>query len=248
MRRTVSISLLAVVAFGAILIARLPASWVLPVVRPQLACASVSGSLWSGFCGGLTVRGEPPLGDLTWRLHPARLLLGKLAAHVDMERLPDAAAQADLEIGLGGSIVARDVVATLPLDPTLLPALPSTLTGTLQLQLALASITPKGVIERLQGRVEARNLVDSSGYVTPLGSFVVAFPGGTGEPTGSLHDTGGGPLAVEGTLRLTQQPGYELRGYVTPRASASAPLVNAIEFLGMPDAEGRRQFAVSGTY
>lgn len=246
MKRTITVIVLVIVAFAAIVLARLPASWLLPTGGSTLSCASVAGSLWSGYCSGLKVRGVT-LGDLTWQLHPAHLLVGKLAAHVDIEHLPATSAQADVEVGLGGTIEARDVTALLPLDPTLLPGVPTTLTGTLHLDVALARITNKGVVSRLKGHIEANDLVDRSGYVTPLGSFTVTFPGGTAEPTGDVQDLSG-PLSVQGQLHLTPQPGYELSGYVTPRQSATPPLVNALQFLGSPDAQGRRQFALSGTY
>jgi len=245
-KRTLTIILLGVVAFAAIVLARLPASWLLPTSGASFRCASVEGSLWSGYCGGLEVQGAS-LGDLTWQLRPARLLLGKLSAHVDIERPPRTAARADLEIGLGDLVVVRNITASLPLDPTLLPGVPPTLTGTLHLDLALVKITKQGIVRSLEGRIEAMNLIDSSGYVTPLGSFAVTFPGQSAQPTGEVRDLGG-PLAVQGTLVLTPQPGYTINGYVTPRASASQPLLNAIQFLGTPDALGRRQFALSGTY
>lgn len=246
MKRTVTVIVLVIVAFAAIVLARLPASWLLPAGGAGFSCASVDGSLWSGYCSGLTVRGAA-LGDLTWQLRPARLLLGKVAAHIDLEHPPSASAQGDVEIGLGGTVVARNLTASLPLDPTLLPGVPPTLTGSLHLDLALARISSKGVVRALEGRVEASDLVDHSGYVTPLGNFAVTFPGGTPPPTGDLRDLGG-PLAVTGKIVLTPQPGYDLSAYVTPRPSATQALVNAIEFLGSPDAQGRRQFAVSGTY
>ncbi|HEY7888487.1 MAG TPA: type II secretion system protein N [Steroidobacteraceae bacterium] len=246
MKRTVTVIVLGVVAFAAILLARLPASWLLPRGNANFSCASVEGSLWSGYCSGLTVRGAA-LGDLTWQLRPSRLLVGKLAAHVDLEHPPAASAKGDIEMSLGGTVVARNLTASLPLDPTLLAAVPPTLTGTLYLDLALARVTGKGVVSDLQGRIEAHDLVDHSGYVTPLGNFAVTFPGGGSQPTGTLQDIGG-PLAVAGQLVLTPQPGYDLSGYVTPRASATQALVNAIEILGSPDAQGRRPFGMSGTY
>jgi len=246
MKRTLTVIGLVIVAFAAIVLARLPASWLLPTGGAAFSCASVDGSLWSGYCSGLRVRGAA-LGDLTWQLRPARLLLGKVAAHIDLEHPPSASAQGDVEIGLGGTVVARNLTASLPLDPTLLPGVPPTLTGSLHLDLALARISSKGVVRALEGRVEASDLVDHSGYVTPLGNFAVTFPGGTPQPTGDLQDLGG-PLAVTGKIVLTPQPGYDLSAYVTPRPSATQALVNAIEFLGSPDAQGRRQFAVSGTY
>jgi hypothetical protein len=246
MKRTVTVIVLVILAFAAIVLARLPASWVLPRSGANFSCASVEGSLWSGYCGGLTVSGAA-LGDLTWQLRPMRLLAGKLAAHVDLEHPTETSAQGDVEIGLGGAIVARHLTAALPLDPKVIPAVPPTLSGSLRLDLALARITKRGVVTDLQGRIEAHDLVDHSGYVTPLGNFALTFPGGDSPPTGSLQDLGG-PLAVTGTLTLTPQPGYELSGYVTPRASASQALVNAIEILGSADAQGRRQFGMSGTY
>lgn len=246
MKRTVTLIGLIVVAFAAIVLARLPASWVVPTSGATFSCASVEGSIWSGYCGGLSVRGAA-LGDLTWRLRPARLFLGRLAAHIDLEHPPATSAQGDVEVTLGGTVLAHDLTASLPLGPSLLPALPPTLTGTMRADVANAQINSKGVVRRLEGRIEAHDLIDSSGYVTPLGSFAVTFPGGTPQPTGEVQDLGG-PLAVQGKLVLTPQPGYRLSGYVTPRASAVPALVNALEFLGSPDAQGRRQFALSGSY
>ncbi len=246
MKRTLTVIVLVIVAFAAIVLARLPASWVLPTGGSNFSCASVEGSLWSGYCVGLTAHGET-LGDLSWQLRPARLFAGKLAARVDLERPPSVAAQGDVEVGLTGAVVARNVTASLPIDPTLLPGVPPTLTGTLHADVALAKVTRNGVVSRLEGRIEANDLVDRSGDVTPLGSFAVDFPAGTAQPTGDVHDLGG-PLAVAGKLVLTPQPGYALSGYVTPRANAVPALVNAIRFLGSPDAQGRRQFALSGTY
>jgi len=246
MKRTVTVIVLVIVAFAVIVLARLPASWLLPSGGANFNCASVAGSLWNGYCSGLKVRGAA-LGDLAWQLRPARLLVGKLAAHVDIEHPPATSAQGDVEIGLGGTVVARNLTASLPLDPTLLPGVPPTLTGSLHVELTLARVTSRGVVKALEGRIEATDLVDHSGYVTPLGNFAVTFPGGTPQPTGDLQDMGG-PLAVSGKIVLTPQPGYDLSAYVTPRPSATQPLINAIEFLGSPDAQGRRQFAMSGTY
>jgi len=246
LKRTVTVIVLVIVAFAAIVLARLPASWLLPKGSVNFSCASVDGSIWSGYCSGLTVRGTA-LGDLTWQLQPKRLLVGRLAAHIDLEHPPAVFARADVEIGLGDTIVARNLTASLPLDPTVLPAVPPTLTGTVHAELALAKVTKKGIVTALEGSIEASNLVDHSGYVTPLGNFTVTFPGGGSQPTGNVQDAGG-PLAVTGTIVLTPQPGYDLSGYVTPRSSATQPLLNAIEFLGSPDAQGRRQFAMSGTY
>lgn len=245
-KRPLTLSALALTVFAAIVVARLPAGWALAMSGHELRCTRVAGSVWDGYCGGAQVSGTP-LGNLSWQLHPARLLTGRLAAHVQAMRA-NASARADVTLSLGGTLVARDVVIDLPLEPSLLPALPPQITGKAHVDLTRIELTRAGVVKRIQGRVEVHDLVDSIGQVTPLGSFVVSFPGGgPGEPVGRLRDLGG-PLAVEGTVRLTDQPGYDLQAKVAARSDAVPSLVQALKYLGSADAEGWRPFALSGTY
>jgi len=243
-KRPLWIALLAAVVFVAIVIARLPASWVIPTGRGQAFCTSVDGSIWSGTCAGFSIRGTP-VGDVNWQLLPLRLAAGKLAAHVTVTQSA-ANAIADVELGLHGRVTARNVVADMPLDPKLIPGLPPTLHGHAHAELALVQIQ-NGVITELKGRVEARDLEELTGRPTPLGSYVVNFPGGTGDPIGRIRDLDG-PLSLEGTLHLTRQPGFELEGLVAPRPGAPPELANNMRFLGSPDASGRWQFSLAGTF
>ena len=244
MRRSLWIALLAAAAFVVIVLARMPAAWVVPARGTQWACASIDGSLWSGSCAGLTVSGTP-LGDMSWELHPLRLLAFRLAAHLTLSHGP-ADAAADVEVTFGQRLTARNVIADLPLDPALLPSVPANLHGRAHVDLALAQVQ-RGVIRQLQGRIEARNLEERSGNNTALGSYSVSFPGGSGDPVGTLRDLEG-PLALEGTLRLTPAPGFELEGVIAARRGAPPELVNSLRFLGSPDATGRRPFSLSGTF
>ena len=244
MRRSLWIALLAAVAFVVIVLARMPAAWVLPARAAQWTCASIDGSLWSGTCAGLAVSGTP-LGDMSWQLHPLRLLTGRLAAHLTLSHGP-ADAAADVELTFGQRLAARNVHADLPLDPALLPSVPANLHGRAHLELTLVEVQ-RGVIRQLQGRIDARNLEERSGNNTPLGSYSVSFPGGSGDPVGTLRDLEG-PLALEGTLRLTPAPGFELEGVIAARHGAPPELVNSLRFLGSPDATGRRPFSLSGTF
>ena len=242
MRPPLRIALLATCAFLVILLARLPARWVVPH-NGTLGCESVEGSVWSGACAGLTLA-RAPWGDLTWDVAPLRLLTGTLAAHVVLRNGP-VTGSADLARGPGGGLEARNLVVDLALDPRKIPHLPPQLRGNIHTDLALARVTHGALVE-LKGRIEARDLTRRTGHVTQLGSYALTFPGGSGAPLGTLVDLGG-PLAVEGTLRLTSQPGYVLEGQVAPRASASPELLGDLQFLGSPDAAGRRSFSVAGT-
>jgi general secretion pathway protein N len=242
-RRGIWITVLAVVAFAAIVIARLPASWVIPAPPSPVACADVDGSIWSGTCTGLTLQGTS-LGDVTWNVHALRLLTGKLSANIVLTRSAGSAS-GDFDIGLDKSITGRNVQANVPLDQNikaLLPALRS-LSGSANANLASVHVV-KDLVTQIQGRIEVHDLEDHDrDGVTPFGSYAVTFPGGdSGNPTGELRDIGG-PLAVQGTVRLMQkQPGLELQGYVTPRADAAPGLRQQLQYLGSPDAQGRRQF------
>jgi hypothetical protein len=232
-------------AFAAILVARLPASWLVPAgPKAALSCASIEGTLWSGACSGLVVQ-RLPLGDLSWELQPLKLLRARLGARVALNR-GAAHASSDVELGFSGRLTARAVQADVPLDTQLFPGLPAQLRGDAHVELAHAEIV-RGVITQLAGKIEVHNLEERSGAVTPLGSYLVSFPGGGSEPLGQVHDLGG-PLSVQGTLRLTREGGFEVQTLVASRPEATPELASAIRFLGSPDPSGRRVFAMSGTF
>jgi len=241
-KRGVWITLLAAVTFVVIVLARLPVAWLIPTGQLP-GCAGLDGSLWSGTCEGLTV-GDAPVGDVSWQLLPLRLLIGRLALHLTVHG--PATASADVELSSGARLSARNIVADAALDPKLMPGVPASLHGQAHLELALAEVE-HGIVTQLRGRIEARNLEDRSGANTPLGSYVIIFPGGPGEQIGKLHDLDG-PLALEGTLRLTREPGFVLEGLIAPRRGAAPEIVSNIRFLGSPDASGRRPFSLSGTF
>jgi hypothetical protein len=244
-RRGLWITLAALLAFAVIILARLPASWVVPASgKSAIGCTGVEGTLWSGSCTGLFVE-RKPVGDLTWEFRPGRLLAGRLAAHVTLASAL-AHGSADAEVGLGGQLVARNLSADLPLDPKLMPGLPPGLRGQAHLALALLELE-HNALKRLQGRIEVHDLEDHDGRATQLGSYVVTFPPGDGEPNGQIRDLDG-PLSVQGTLRLTRQGGFEVQGTVAPKPGAPANLTDNLRFLGSPDAGGRRQFSLSGTF
>jgi general secretion pathway protein N len=238
-----------VVAFAVIVIARLPASWVVPAPPSPVACGAVDGSIWSGTCTALTVQGSA-IGDVTWSVHALRLFTGKLSANISLLR-PTGSVQGDFEVGFDKSITARNVTAQLPLDESVRALLPrglQTLRGSANANIASAHIV-HNIVTRIQGTIEVHNLEDRDREVMPLGNYSLTFPGtGSGDPTGQLKDLGG-PLAVEGTIRLMQdKPGFDLEGYVTPRADATPALLNQLQYLGSPDSQGRRQFGSQVTF
>jgi general secretion pathway protein N len=243
MRRAVWIALAALVVFGAFLIARLPVRWVSGWIPANVQCARLAGSVWQGQCAGLAIEGQP-LGDLRWSLAPSRLLSGRVAGDVILRKGPlDVRGYVESTLGGGGS--ARDVKAVLPLDPAVLPQAPVGLRGTVRVDLGHIEWTGR-TITALAGRIEALELAQRA---MPLGDYVVTFPASTpgAEPVGTLDDLRG-PLDVAGTLRLTREPGWEIQGAVAARPEAAPELARQLEYLGRPDAAGRRPFSIAGTW
>jgi general secretion pathway protein N len=250
MKRAIWLTLFGVLVFAGLVVARLPASWVLPGPESGMSCTDVDGSVWSGSCTGFEVQRQA-VGDLSWEVHASRLLSGKLNADVVLTR-PAGSIRGNVETGLDKKITARNVQADLPVDQDLVSQLPPNLRGLrgkLHVDLALLRVEGQ-TIKALEGVIEAHDLTDGQGSSAQnWGSYSLNFPPWTGgDPVGKLKDLGSGPLAVEGSLHLTPEPGYDLEGLVAARPTASPDLARDLQFLGSPDAQGRRPFSLAGTF
>lgn len=239
MRRGFLITVLAVLAFVVIVIARLPANWVIPASAP---CAGIDGSIWTGSCTGLVLNGAP-VGDVQWDAHAWRLLTGKLAANVVLTR-PDGSVSGDFQVGFDKSITAHDLKADLPLNREVLAAFPPGmrgLSGTVHADLALLRLTKNNIVTDCKGTLEVRDLADhDKDGLTRFGSYQLTFPGGTTPPAGQLQDLGG-PLGAQGNVVFLQdKPGFNLDIFMTLRPDATPALVNNLQYLA-PDAQGRRE-------
>jgi general secretion pathway protein N len=249
-KRTIWLIVFGVLVFAGIVIARLPASWALPGPQSGMTCADADGTIWNGTCTGLTVH-QQPVGDLSWDIHAMRLLSGKINADVVLTR-PTGSVQGNVESGFDRKITAHDVVADLPIDQELTVGLPPNLRGMrgkLHAQIAYLRVDGQ-VIRAIEGLVEAHDLTDGPGAnAQRWGSYSITFPPPTtGDPLGQLKDLGDGPFSLEGTLKLTPEPGFDLEGLVAARPSAPADLAKELQFLGSPDAQGRRPISLAATF
>ena len=247
MKRAVWITLVAILAFAIILIARLPVTWVASVLPEGITCTQLGGSVWNGTCAGLVARGVP-MGNVTWSLRALPLLMGKAAGHINVMRGTDFI-RGDVEATRNGLIVAHNLQADIALDPTLIPQLPRSLTGRARGNIALLRVE-NGVITSLAGQIEGRQLVQRiGGENVEIGDYMLAFPpaNAAAEPVGQLRSLGG-PLDVEGTLRLTREPGFVLEGRVAAQPNASPRLTQQLALLGSPDAQGKRPFSLAATF
>src|SRR5882762_7523244 len=224
-----SMAVLAASLFLLTVLIRAPASWALKFAPPGVDCSLPSGSLWHGSCARLRAAGVE-LQEVGWSAHAWPLLRG----HFDVE-LSSADARAPgrlrLSIGLGGHLELRDLHAQLPVGTEFLPLFPTTWKGKLRLELRQVEFEQHR-LQALIGTVTALELEQRSPPIA-FGSYELSFEPakqGDGVIVGDLRDVGG-PLAVTGTLQLRNGNDYELNGLVTPRPTASADLVKAVDFL-----------------
>lgn len=241
MRRSVWLVLLIVVAFAAVVAARLPARWISSGFPAGLACGAASGTIWRGDCAALTLHSQP-VGRLSWQLHPLALLAGRLDADARVDG-PSLMVQAGISLTPGGNIRITDLKLDAQLPTPLITRLQGNLTGRLTADLPRALIS-NGWVREVGGRIQATQLISGGPQPAPLGGFELLFdaPAHDGKLVGRLHDLGG-PLDVLGTVTLASNPGYLLEGTVAARQEANEVLVKQLALLGLPDAQGRRRFA-----
>jgi general secretion pathway protein N len=237
---------LAAALFALTVLVRAPAGWLVAGMPHSLECQQPAGSMWRGGCGQLRIAGAA-LSDVRWQLHPWALLGGKLELALQSAdgRAP---ATATLALGLGGHHSVRDLRADMPIDTGFLPLFPSGWSGRLQLALTRLDFSA-GHLVAIHGTVTALSLAQLRPPM-PFGSYELHFadtPRSDGAISGELRDLGG-PLAVTGTLLVRHGSEYVLSGSAAARADASPELAKAIEFLGPPDAQGRRQYSLAGSF
>jgi hypothetical protein len=236
------------IVFGAVLVAYLPASWV--VVRLpaglQLQCADVGGSIFAGECLGATFQGTP-VGDATWNLGRLALLRGRVVGDVDLRGALNA--RADLDLSFAGSGELRNLTANIPLDPQVMPQAPSDQRGTIVADLKRLVIENRAP-RAIEGNIELRDLRQVGARPLELGSYRAEFDGKAqpdGAAVGKLRDLGG-PFELVGTVTLTPPDGYLVQGTIAGRTAQAESLVREITIGAPPDTSGRTPFSFEGSY
>jgi general secretion pathway protein N len=245
MKRTLRISILAILAFAIILLVRLPASWLKGFLPPGITCADVAGTAWNGSCSGIAYN-NAALGNLNWELHPLALLRGKVAAYVNLTR-GGQFVRGDFEMASGESYIAHDLQAQMALDPPLLPQLDSGYSGNLSVNLQYLKLE-KNLLAAIEGQVQATSLYSKRDRLA-LGGYSATFPKAAAgsEPVGQVSSLEG-PVDFEGTLKLTREPGWVLDGKIRTKPETPQALVQQLAYLGAPDAQGFRPLSLAGTF
>lgn len=242
--------LIALLAFVAVLLLRFPLRWALPFLPKQVQCTQATGSVWQGRCGALTFAGPAgamPLGPVSWNIRTAPLLRAHLSGSVQLEG-PQLHGSAQFDASAGGDLDVQDLDAAAPLDRRLLSMVPANWTGRLQLRFPRLTLRD-GRLVTAQGFIEAHDIVAQGPRPDEFGSYSLTFAGAPQADThrGTLRDLDG-PVELSGTLDVKDDLSWLLDALIKPRATATPQLQKLVEYLGPPDAQGRRRFGAEGTF
>lgn len=245
--RRLPLILAGVAAFAITLLAALPARFIIPLLPATVSVGMIDGTLWHGHTDSLALNGRD-LGALRWRLLPLQLFRGRLALDFELTRA-DGQARGRLAMGLGDRFETRNLTATLPFAALAGSVAPKGWSGSVDANLARLALRP-GAVPEIEGILEVRDLRAPPPDGAAIGNYRVTFDATSRQDdqlVGKLQDLEG-PMQVTGTVSLAADRSYVVEGLVAPRAGASESITRTLQYLGAPDAQGRRPFSVAGTY
>lgn len=219
--------------------ARVAYQWFAP---PELQLSGITGTLWRGEAVEGTADGFY-LGHLKWRFKPLSLLAGKAAFLLTADPV-SGFIETGVAVGLGGNVSFSALDAALPI---------ATFNGILPLRGIDGSITLQfesvvladGMPVEADGTLVLSNLIvrDLSG--SPLGEYRAVFQTGDNGIGGQVEDVSG-VVDIDGTIQLQPDRSYLFTGQIAAAANAPSAMVQQLQYLGSPDAEGKRTFRFEG--
>jgi general secretion pathway protein N len=247
MKRIWPLAVLGALAYFVFALITLPASVVVRQLEPYgIKAAGVSGTAWNGSAQVVQI-GATSLGSLSWDLHVMPLFTLRGVADVKVQR-SDGFAQGTISASRSRTELTN-LSAAVPLAALPREVAQGGFTGTLNAKLAELTLE-NGWPVSANGTIEVLDLNGPARKPVNLGSYHVEFPAQASTPdalTGALKDIGG-PIQITGTIQLkAADRSYLLEGLVATKPDAPPDFARTLEFLGPPDAQGRRQFSLSGT-
>lgn len=239
------VMLLVAALFTVVVLLRLPAAWVTPLLPDRVQCESPSGTAWNGRCATLIVDARP-LANASWELLPDELLHGKIGLRL---KIDDASLQASAKVllALKGRVQCYDLLLRLPLPSPLAPGTPPGWSATLELD--LPRLEARGEqLQSISGTVRVRQLqqaqprIDFGGFEWLLAEGALA----NGRVSGAVRDLGG-PLRLQGTLTAGLKGDYDLDARAAAGPGADDTLQRALQQMGPADPQGFHSLLVAGT-
>jgi len=254
-RKIVRYSIFAVVSYLVFLIATFPASLATsfitsnPQLKNQVKITAVSGTIWSGSAANVQISGVN-LGALKWQVSALPLLIGEISSYVNFKNLSSSSSNISgsgtIAMTFGGSLMLDDFSAAFPVD-ALTPfmyGMPARFSGDVQLRVDEMILEP-GTRMNLKSKISVAN----AGLVSPqkidYGNISIqATPNDSG--TQLVLNDQGGPLILDGNVKLKGNGVYNINLSMGARETASKDLENGLRFLGRRDSSGKYNYRSNG--
>ncbi len=236
--------IVAVLTFAVGLISLFPARiayrWFAPA---ELVLSGIEGSIWRGRAQAANVAGVY-LADTGWRARLIRLLTGKLAFAIE-SRPVAGFVDAEVAVGLGGSVHVRDLRASIPLaaleQATGVKGIGGTLNAAFdRLQLA------DGLPVAADGTVEVSSLLLPLVSTAPIGGFKATFFTADEGVAASVEDTDAS-VDLAGSFALSEDRSYRFLGKLAPKPETPRAIRRQMRLLGSADERGQHELRLEGS-
>jgi len=245
---------LGVIAYLLFMLVRLPARVLAgTLARNGVVTGELTGTLWRGQAQQLQA-GVLNLGKVAWQWRALPLFAGQLAADIQITQ-DNGHAEARVALSLNGTLTVTQLNASLPLQSLVgSGGLPGGWIGKAQARFSDLSFKNNWPVSA-HGELDVLDLTGPARTPNNLGSYHLSFPVTDNQKSnneqalvGALSDRPDAAIAVTGTLKLEANRNYLLDTMVMARGNAPADIVQGMQMLGSPDAQGRRPFSVSGSF
>jgi len=254
-RKYIRYSIFSLICYCIFLLWTLPASVALsflnnnPQLKKHIKISSVNGTIWNGNAGSSQLSGIN-VGQLKWRMSFLPLLIGELQVYITFNNNSTSSDKISgsgfVSISAGGDLSVEDFSSSVNVDALspFMYGLPARFAGDLNIHINELTLE-KG--QRIN--ITSRVVVSRAGLVSPqrieYGTILIqATPKLTGSEI-TLTDQGG-PLILNGTVKLKGNGVYNMNLGMGARNSASDDLRNGLRFLGQRDATGKYHYKANG--
>ena len=219
--------------------ARVAYQWFAPA---SLSLSGISGSVWSGRAregdaGGVYLR------DLQWHIRPLDLVTLKLGFAVST-MLASGFIEGDIAIGVTGSIVARDISASVPLRALQTALGMQGLQGSLSAQFDVLKLEA-GLPVAIDGMLEVSDLIAPLIDRNSIGGYKAEFVTQESGVFASVEDTDG-VVDLAGSLQVSADRSYLFIALLGVKPETPANLRQQMQFLGSANDRGQHELRIEG--
>jgi len=219
--------------------ARIAYQWFAPA---GLNVSGISGSVWHGSAREADAYGVY-LRNLQWRFRPRNLATLKLGFSIKT-MLASGFIEGDIAFGVTGSLLARDVRASLPLSALQNATAISGLHGNISAEFSLLKLE-SGIPVSADGVVEVSNLIAPLVDRNSIGGYRAVFLTQDSGIVASIEDTDG-VVDLAGSLQIFADRSYQFVAQLGAKPETPSNLRQQMQYLGSANDRGQRELRLEG--